>query len=309
MNPVPHFPMNRRRFLSAAAAASAAAAMRARADKPDPSVWHFLDNGKIRLGVKKSSGAGIGWISASGSELNLLDHLDHGRLIQQSYYGRTDGSLWVDKPWRWNPVQGGDYKGNAAELLELTADASSVKSRTRPRNWAGGELLADCEMTQHIRLEGAAVKVTFGFTYTGKESHPAVHQEVPAVFINPKFGTLVLCSAGDPWTGAPLERTQPGWPNENRKMAEPWAAYVDDKGQGIGLCVPIAKELTCYRFGSSPDAAGACSYFAPLVTFAVTPGLKFEYEALIALGSTEEIRAAFQAGRAGMKVAPLPGQG
>lgn len=30
---------------------------------------------------------------------------DCGRYIQQSYYGKEDGSNWNGTPWRWNPVQ------------------------------------------------------------------------------------------------------------------------------------------------------------------------------------------------------------
>ena len=53
----------------------------------DPADYLFLDNGQVRLGVKKSSGAGIAWFSMSGSERNLINHWDRGRLVQQSYYG------------------------------------------------------------------------------------------------------------------------------------------------------------------------------------------------------------------------------
>ena len=81
------------------------------ADKDD---FIFLDNGRLKLGVEKSSGAGIAWLSASGSERNLINHFDRGRLVQQSYYGKEDGSLWNKQPWRYNPVQGGDWRGKGA---------------------------------------------------------------------------------------------------------------------------------------------------------------------------------------------------
>lgn len=255
--------------------------------------WVFIDNGVIRLGVKKTSGAGIAWLSRSGAKENLLDHWDHGRLIQQSYYGKKDGSLWGEKPWSWNPVQGGDYKGNAAEVLELTNDKTSLHARIRPRNWAGGELLADCEMEESIRLEGAIAVVKFGFRYRGTETHPARHHEVPATFVNPAYGTMVIYDGDKPWSNAPLTSSKPGWPNETRKISEGWAAWVNDNNTGVGVFSPIAKQLTCYRYGASPQAKGACSYFAPLVKFAITPGMHFEYEVALAIGSPEEMRAEF----------------
>jgi hypothetical protein len=265
-----------------------------RAAEPLPSEWVFIDNGQVRLGIKKDSGAGIAWFSRSGTTENLLDHFDHGRLVQQSYYGRKDGSVWDKQPWRWNPVQGGNYQHKASELLELTHDKATLRARVRPRNWAGGELLPDCEMAQHIRLEGTMAIIRFSFRYHGSETHPPLHQEVPAVFINPAYGNMVIYQGDQPWTGAPLTKSQPGWPNESRSIPEGWAAWVNAENTGVALFSPIARELTCYRFGTSPSAPGACSYFAPVVTFAITPGLHFEYEAALALGTPEEMRAGFK---------------
>ncbi len=255
--------------------------------------WIFIENESLKLGVKKTSGAGIGWFSRRGSNENLLDHFDHGRLVQQSYYGKPDGSVWDKQPWRWNPVQGGDYRNHASEVLELTHDRTTLTSRVRPRNWAGGELLPDCEMTQNIRLEGPVAMIRFTFHYQGSEIHPVAHQEVPATFIHPAYGHLVIYEGTEPWTGGPLTRSQPGWPNESRRIPEGWAAWVNDQNTGVGLFSPVAQELTCYRFGATPQAPSACSYFAPLVKFAIRPGLKFEYGAALALGTPEEMRAAF----------------
>jgi hypothetical protein len=265
-----------------------------RAVEPLPSEWIYIDNGQVRLGVKKASGAGIAWFSRSDSKENLLDHFDHGRLVQQSYYGKRDGSIWGDKPWSWNPVQGGDYTHRPSEVLELTNTPTTLHARIRPRNWAGGQMLPECEMEQRIRLEGNLAIIKFGFRYTGTEIHPSASQEVPATFINPAFGNMVIYQGDQPWTDAPLTKSQPGWPNESRAIPEGWAAWVNDQNTGVALFAPVAKKLTCYRFGTSPTAAGACSYFAPVVSFAVTPGLHFEYEAALALGTPEEMRASFK---------------
>lgn len=301
-------PKSRRRFLSELATLPAFLSITSRLNAADPpGDWVFLDNGTLRLGIKRSSGAGIGWLSASGSQENLLDHYDHGRLIQQSYYGREDGSKWEEKPWRWNPVQGGDYKGSAAEVLSLTHTATTLSAKIRPRNWAGGQLLHDCLMEQQIRMEGACAIVRFRFKYTGTETHPIVDHEVPAVFLNPRLIHLVHYQGNRPWTNAPLTRSQPGWPNESRSIPESWAAYVNDQGKGAGVFVPIAKEITCYRFGASPDAPSACSYFAPVVRFAITPGMDFSYEAAIAIGEPEEMRKTFAALRSKLAAPALPG--
>lgn len=288
------YPPGGRGFAACVLAGVMAGSACLQAAEPLPSEWVFIDNGEVRLGIKKASGAGIAWFSRSGAKDNLLDHFDHGRLVQQSYYGRKDGSVWDQQPWRWNPVQGGNYLHKASEVLELSHDQTRLRARVRPRNWAGGELLPECEMAQHIHLEGAMAIIRFSFRYNGTESHPALHQEVPAVFINPAFGTMVIYQGDKPWTDAALTKSQPGWPNESRNIPEGWAAWVNDRNTGVALFSPIAQELTCYRFGAAPSSPGACSYFAPVVTFAITPGLHFEYGAALALGTPDDMRAGFK---------------
>jgi hypothetical protein len=75
--------------------------------------WVFIDNGALRLGVNKTSGACIGFLSAGKISPNILNSYDRGRFVQQSYYGDPDGSMWNKNPWRYNPVQGGHWAGQA----------------------------------------------------------------------------------------------------------------------------------------------------------------------------------------------------
>ena len=253
--------------------------------------WVFIDNGLLRLGVKKTSGASIGWLSLSGSKRNLINHFDHGRLVQQSYYGNPDGSKWAGKPWRWNPVQGGDWQGNAAKVLELNATATTLDSKTMPRQWAGGGSAADVVMEQRIVLTGRVARVTFTMRYNGAMAHRRADHEVPAVFVEPDMATLVLYDGDKPWTGGAVSRSKPGWPNEKRKMTENWAAYVDDKDFGVGALVPATTTLTCYSYKAGNSS---CSYFAPLKNFAITPGIVFEYEVFLTVGTSSEIRETFR---------------
>lgn len=255
----------------------------------------FIDNGQVRLGVKTSSGAGIAWFSESGSPRNLLNHFDHGRLVQQSYYGKKDGSVWDKQPWRWNPVQGGGYKGVPATVLEIKTARSNLYAKTRPRHWASEADLPEVIMEEWIMLTGKVAHVRFKMSYTGKEEHPRTAQEIPAFFTEPELSTLVLYDGTKPWSGAEMSRSQPGWPNEGRKITEHWAAYVDAKDYGIGMYVPVANEITCYRFAAGRSSKeGACAYFAPITRFAITPGFVFEYDLFITLGKVNEIRETFR---------------
>lgn len=253
-----------------------------------------LDNHRIAIGLRRDSGGAIAWVSTSGSDRNLVNAYDRGRLIQQSYYGQPDGSLWNGKPWRWNPVQGGDWRGNSAKVLELRSTADTAYVRTLPKHWASGENLTTTTMEQWITLEGDVAHVKYRFAQSGGVDHPVHHQELPAVFVDPALSTLVLYSGNAPWSGDALERSQPGWPNEQRKMTEHWAAYVDQDDYGLGVYVPVADRLTCYRYGSDAKARDACSYFAPLGEFAITADFQWQYDVYLSVGPVSELRERFR---------------
>jgi hypothetical protein len=266
---------------------------RATASAEAPAEWVYLDNGAIRLGVKTSSGAAIGYFAPSQSDTNLINHHDHGRLVQQSYYGAADGSEWAGKPWRWNPVQGGDYRGSASRVLELRVERpAKLYAKTSPKHWATGADLAEVTMEQWVTLHGRVAHVRYRMSYAGDAAHPEWDQEIPAVFVDPALDTLVRYAGDAPWTGGVLERSRPGWPNEYHAVDENWAAYVGKDDVGIGAYVPIARRITGYRFGDGrgPDA---CSYFAPLTRFAVRPGFVFGYDLYLTTGTVDEIRQTF----------------
>lgn len=255
----------------------------------------FLANDKVRIGVDLASGGAVFWFSEMPTNRNLLNHFDRGRFIQQSYYGQPDGSKWVDKPWRWNPVQGGDYKGKPARVLKVEEEANSIYIKSVPVNWAGGEDVEDCRMEEWISLHGEIAKIRYRFTYRGKIQHPPVHQEMPAVFVDYDLETLACYTGDKPWTGAPLSKDSPGWPNESRKVTEEWAAWLGKDGRGLGVHFPGTTEMTCYRYeGPSGPEGGGCSYFAPIRTTAIGPEFQQEYTIYLTVGSAPEIRGRFE---------------
>ena len=254
----------------------------------------FIDNGELRLGVKKSSGAGIAYLALSATGENVINHWDRGRLVQQSYYGAEDGSLWNKKPWRWNPVQGGDWRGSPAQLLEFKAERDSLYAKSMGKHWASGADLPDVIFEEWISLTGRLAHVKFRMTYTGTNTHPKISHELPAVFVEPQYHTLLVYEGTNVWRGDTVNRSKPGWPNESRKFTEHWAAYVDKNDFGVGALVPVADALTCYRFGDGKREHGSCSYFAPVKRFAIRPGMKFEYDVWLTIGRLPEIRERFE---------------
>lgn len=259
--------------------------------EPDP---HLLDNGSIRLGVDKGSGASVFFLGESKTKRNLLNHADRGRFVQQSFYGATDGSKWSQKPWRWNPVQGGNWKGKPSFLESFKSDKTSLYSKTIPHHWAGEHLIRSVRMEQWIKLKGKIAEIKFRFTYHGDTAHPKAHQELPAVFMDYALPNLVFYNGDKPWTGDTLTRVVPGWPNELQKSTEHWAAYLDENNWGCGVYFPGTSSLTTYRNQGPPGPVGSgCSYLAPIRTLAITKGMRLNYQVYFTIGTVEEIRTRF----------------
>ena len=255
--------------------------------------WIYLRNSDLKVGIIKSSGAGIGYFSKAGSTKNLLNHYDRGRLIQQSYYGDVDGSKWVTKEWRYNPVQGGDYKGKSPSIPEIKKEGNSLYARSIPLHWASGEELSECLMEQWISLEEKVMHVRYTFTYNGTKTHAPGHQELPAIFLDASLDKLVTYDGETPWMNGPLTNVAPGVANEYIKMTENWVAYVNKRGEGVGAYVPSVVEATCYRFRDKNGGDVNCSYVAPIRTFSLTPGLRYSYDAYFTIGTIAEIRERF----------------
>jgi hypothetical protein len=114
------------------------------------------------------------------------------------------------------------------------------------------------------------------------------------VFTGPEYSRLAVCTSDRPWTDAALHFRTPGWPNEYLPMTEHWVALLNGEDWGLGCYVPRASQLTCYRAGQGSAAAGACSYFAPIDTIAVTPGFDMRWTVWLTLGEVTGIRRRFQ---------------
>ncbi|MEE3200038.1 MAG: hypothetical protein VX254_08400 [Planctomycetota bacterium] len=255
--------------------------------------WEYLDNGVVRIGIDKSRGACIGYFARSKTQRNLLNNRDEGRFVQQSYYGAADGSKWNGKPWVYNPVQGGNWKGKKSRLLKFSRDEKkkTISARVEPLSWASGITCPEAIMGVTISLEGPLARVRFRMNYTGKNQSLVRDQEMPAVFVDAALANLVYSENGK------LKRRVPGWPNERGKTSESWLAYLDDKDWGIGICTPGTHTFTCYRFkgdGKTGPTGSACSYIAPLRRFSLEKGLLVDYEVFLTIGSLAEIRKRFK---------------
>lgn len=284
--------------------------------------YWYLSNGTVQIGVDLSRGGCVFHFSEKGTKRNLINHYDNGRFIQQSYYdGKTDGSVWNGKNWRWNPIQGGGWKeGTGAKILKREKSETSIEIQTQPVHWASCEALPECDMTEIITLGENYAKIHYKFTNngTGSYSHAQYDQELPAVFCDGALGTFVTYEGDAPWTGDDLTYVKnvtsvTDWPFTQALSSECWAAYLDSKGWGIGVYTPqstgtpgedeaanIGKvRYSAYRAsgsnypGTGPVGA-SCSYFGPHAKKTIVKGFSLEYDVYLAIGTAEEIRSTFK---------------
>jgi hypothetical protein len=256
----------------------------------------FIENGKVRIGIDLDSGGCIFYFSEKSPERNMLNHCDKGRFIQQSYYGDPDGSFWGDKPFRWNPVQGGDCKGSPAKTLASSITADRIYVKSEPKHWASGEDVPAATMEESIDLRGDIAHIHFKFTYKNGKDNAATDQELPAVFADYALNHLVFYNGTKPWADDVLTRKIPGFPNEPAEAVENWAAYVDNNDWGLGVYFPGTTRMTTYRTGSDSTAGpegSACSYFAPIQTLAITRNWSHEYDIYLMIGKISTMRNKF----------------
>jgi hypothetical protein len=271
------------------------AGMTLAADKAeDP--FTYLDNGVIRIGVDKSRGAAIGYFALSKEGRNLLNHHDEGRFIQQSYYGDRDESMWGKKPWSYNPVQGGSYKGEDAKTLEFKITDKSIVAKVEPLHWANAKPCPEAIMREYITLDGPVAKIRMRMDYTGPSQKSKAHQEMPAMFVDYALPHLIFERDGKLVRHAPVDLAKKGGP-EKISYTGGWLAYVDDKDFGIGILTPGTNTAVTYRHrgnGSTGPDGSACSYVAPVRTIQLANGTVVDYGFYLTIGSLDEIKTRFE---------------
>lgn len=268
--------------------------------------WQYLENQSLKIGVDLSRGACIGFFAEPSTHRNLINHYDEGRFLQQSYYGKQDGSRWEGRKvdWVFNPVQGGSWDGKSSKVLSFELKQNQISASIQPRHWANGNLLTNCLMSQTIQLDDNIAKIRFSFKYEGPDQQVKKHQEVPALFVDAALKYLCYTENGKivkktPGLLDPITQEKDKGSSGIRygKNEKHWLALVDENNWGIGLLSPGSPEFTCYRAhgnGKTGPTGSACSYVAPLQTFELKKGLNFEYEIALTIGYLHEIESRFQ---------------
>ncbi len=102
----------------------------------------------------------------------------------------------------FNPVQGGNWlnEPGRVDAWARANDWTWFKTTSTPRNWGGLQMLENVKMYSWAQFPNQDVlQIAFSMRYTGGAYRTqARHQEIPALFFNRRFGTLVI---GDMYSG------------------------------------------------------------------------------------------------------------
>ena len=272
--------------------------------RPEPEM-SWLENERLVVGVDLKMGGSITSVRGKADGRELINNYDHGRQVQMSFYSGpvpfVPNGLQPHPAWRalgWNPVQSGDWAGNASKVLEHRNTGSELYTRVVPMQWPLEGVQSECEMESWIRLEARSIHVRCRVTNRRADRvfYPAKHQELPAVYTNGEFRRVVTYTGDRPFTGGALnEWLDPGPPWKTFCATERWAALVDSKNWGLGIWQPAT---TYWKQGEVPGEGGrqgprdnATGYLAPVALEHMDHNITYEYECRLVPGSVDEIRA------------------
>ncbi|TWU37431.1 hypothetical protein [Novipirellula artificiosorum] len=266
----------------------------------------LIDNGVVRVGIDRSMGASITWLSWTEQPGNVVNIHDPGRLIQQSYYAgksldRTaDGQSKDWSPWSWNPIQGGGVSSWARVIRFERVDDATLFGETIPKLWDMPDEEANAVMRQWTSFEPGTERtiVVRNRIECNREVSDAWGkallrpQEVPACYFTRDFDQFRSYLGGGKWR---TEETSIGPPW--RKATPPLNAMAcfNDLGQGIAIYSPTANSIWNYgphvNASSNDPYAGPCIHVAPISRVRLGPQSTYEYRYWITVGNEEQIAA------------------
>lgn len=272
--------------------------------RPKPDLL-YLENQSMKIGIDRSMGASITWLSWKDHQENIVNIHDPGRLIQQSYYAgnnldrKAEGQSKAWSPWTWNPIQGGGINSWAnVTRFEKLGDKALI-SETIPKLWDMPDEEAEAVMVQKSEFEPDmpnVVCINNRFISKRKENDKwgaAVprHQELPALYFTSQFRNIESYLGKGKWQR--LEQP-PGPPWGKTTPPLKIMACFNDKGQGIAVFSPSADRH--WNFGphqpytaSATATDGPCIHLAPIGRLQLGPKSTLEYRYWMITGTKEEI--------------------
>jgi hypothetical protein len=266
----------------------------------------YLDNGTIKVGVDRTLGGAITYLSRVRDPQNVVNNWDWGRQIQMSYYSGPTPFVPAGKTlapeWRhlgWNPVQAGDHFKNPSKTLQLTNDGRTIFVKSTPMQWPLDGVPSECTFETWLTLKGNCVNVRSRMTNArgDKTQYPARMQELPAVYTNAPYHRLMTYTGTEPFRRGELKRIEyvpkKDHPWTSWLATEHWAALVDDTGFGLGVSHPGCVSFSG-GFAGKPGTGGTkdapTGYLAPNRIEVIDHNIVHEFEYVLILDDLENIR-------------------
>ncbi len=268
-----------------------------------------IENKAVKIGIDRSMGASITWLSWQAHPENIINIHDPGRLLQQSYYAgknldrQAEGQSKHWSPWSWNPIQGGGVNSWARVSVFKKNNEGGLYAETIPKLWDMPDEEAAAVMQQTCQFEPEMPNVIQVHNLlickrkTDDRWGAAVprHQELPACYFNRQFENFFIYLGEGKWE-AVTQALGPPWGKAYPKLNA--MACFDAQGQGVGLFSPVATNH--WNFGPvgklSPTAKptdNPCVHMAPIATVRMGPQTTLDYRYWLVVGSKAEIVASF----------------
>lgn len=264
-----------------------------------------IDNGIAKIGIDKSKGASITWLSWDGYPKNTVNIHDPGRLIQQSYYAgkrldrTTEGQTQAWSPWSWNPIQGGGTGSWASVTrFEKTEEGKSLYAETIPKLWDMPNEDAEAIMKQWTAFETdmpETIVVRNQIIVNRKPGDPwgpaaNTPQEVPACYFTRNFDTFRVYLGNGKWNTV-TQKPGPPWGHAAPPLKI--MACFNKEGQGVAIFSPTSGET--WNFGPhvavmTDDPKGSpCVHVAPVSRVNLGPQSTYEYRYWLVVGDQKRI--------------------
>ncbi len=314
-------------------------------ERINASVVEYIDeNGDVRIEPNINPDE----VTAITKEVNLVNIHDYGREVQQSYYAWVDESngylpkseVLYNATLRYNPIQGGSAGNKQSQIIEYRHTQNEIYIKARLQEWFLDNTLSDsyAESRYYFAQDGMMVSynrfVNFS-QFTGMEEENEDGQETPAVYVayplNYFYCETDKGTINDPNLYPAVKSPSKKHINDRiegpyhylldqRSVPADWLAFVNDKGFGIGFCMPGADMYRASRGWTSiqysldvnhhyyqkihgvldgkyvPSAfADNYNYMCPVTNMRMLDFIPIEYEYAVYVGTTAEMRQQFDA--------------
>lgn len=244
----------------------------------------YLDNGKVKVGIRKRYGAAPCYVSFSGSNYNLINNTDHGRQNQVTWYGGPAGNYCQNgkcptQYWPgmgYNPIQVGSWNHKPSPVLKFGMQNGVIYTQTHMVLWPLDNELSDCKIEQWVRLNDWAIEVFTRSTFTRTDGtfYEVSQQEHPCMMGNGSRRRVHFYNGNNPYANdgtnlsTGVETGADGQERINEQtpfhLTEPWIAIEYENAGYMGLYSEDCHRVTNTQYDrhllETDEFSSACTY-------------------------------------------------